>query len=98
MRFVLYAKFPQSAKAGEKLGEPLPPGRYAISITNRCDDKGQLLSLGIDGDLGQFGEGGVEVAPLWGVSITVVFGVPFVEASRRQPDPLQAGVSCWTEG
>ena len=55
---MLYAKLPQSVKAGEKLREVLSPGRYASSATNRCDDKGQLLPLGTNGDFDQFGEGG----------------------------------------
>ena len=83
MKLVLDAKLPQSVKAGEKLREPLPPGRYATSVTNRRDDQGQLLPLGINGNLGQFGEGGVEVAPLRGKAETGVLVAPFIEAFRR---------------
>ena len=74
--FVLNAKLPHSVKKGEKLGEPLPPERYALSVTNGCDHKGQLPPLGPNGDLGQFREGGVEVSPLRGKAITAVLLAP----------------------
>ena len=75
----------------------LSPGWYASSATNRCDDKGQLLPLGTNGDFDQFEEGGVEIAPLQGKARIGVLAAPLVEAFRRHPDPLQVDVSCWTE-